>query len=61
MTLVMKTIEEQMAHPFRNLVAGYLTQAMLIQVQRIMVQLEEDMTSVKQLMRANEINLWISS
>lgn len=57
----MKAVEEQMQHPFRNLIGGYLMQALLIQVQRVMVKVDEDMHAVNKLIRANEINLWLSS
>mmetsp|Transcript_10399 Transcript_10399/g.31781 ORF Transcript_10399/g.31781 Transcript_10399/m.31781 type:complete len:491 (-) Transcript_10399:810-2282(-) len=60
-SVVMKAVQDQMSRPVYNLIAGYLLQALLIQVQRLMVKVEEDMTSVNKLIRANEINLWLSS
>lgn len=57
MKAVMDAIIEQAGHPIRNSIAGSLGQAILLQVQKLKVDVEELMMKSKQMLRAQELNL----
>lgn len=57
MKAVMELIRRQAANPIRNTFAGNLTQAFLLQVQKLKCDVEELMLKSKQTLRAQELNL----
>ncbi|KAG9154098.1 hypothetical protein Leryth_000589 [Lithospermum erythrorhizon] len=57
--LVMGRYEKEMMHPIQNLVGGELVRALLIQVQKLKLDIEEAMLELDQILRANEINFAI--
>ena len=56
MSLVMGKYQEQIKEPFKSLRSGTLAQSIAIQIQKAKVNSEEIMTSLDQLLKANEIN-----
>lgn len=57
MSAVMTLIVEQARHPLRNSVAGNLSQAFILQIQKLKCDVEELMLKSKQMLRAQELNL----
>lgn len=57
MKAVMELVIEQAKHPLRNSIAGSLTQAIMLQVQKLKCDVEELMLKSKQMLRAQELNL----
>lgn len=57
MQYVMDSYEEELKHPIRNLVAGDLARSLLIQVQRLKVDVEAAMLELDQILRANELSI----
>ncbi|KAH7439498.1 hypothetical protein KP509_04G064900 [Ceratopteris richardii] len=56
MEVVMNRYEEEITHPLQNLLGGELFRAMLIQVQKLKLDIETAMLELNQILRANEIN-----
>ncbi|CAK8544046.1 unnamed protein product [Lathyrus sativus] len=54
--IVMDRYEKELMHPIQNLVSGELARAMLIQVQKLKLDIETAMLELNQILRANEIN-----
>ncbi|OAE36008.1 hypothetical protein AXG93_93s1470 [Marchantia polymorpha subsp. ruderalis] len=59
MEVMMTRYEEELVHPLRNLLAGQLARALLIQVQKLKLDTERAMLELNQILRANEINFAI--
>ncbi|KAK6138263.1 hypothetical protein DH2020_028010 [Rehmannia glutinosa] len=57
--IVMNRYEKELAHPIQGLVGGELVRALLIQVQKLKLDIEEAMLELDQILRANEINFAI--
>jgi nuclear-control-of-ATPase protein 2 len=57
MARVMDTYERELRSPLRNLFAGSLARAVLIQVQRLKLDTEAAMLELDQILRANELSL----
>ncbi|VAH17470.1 unnamed protein product [Triticum turgidum subsp. durum] len=57
--IVMKRYEKESMHPIQNLFSGELARAMLIQVQKLKLDLQEAMLELDQILKANEINFAI--
>ncbi|CAN6560312.1 unnamed protein product [Malus baccata var. baccata] len=57
--IVMARYEEELTHPIQNLLNGELARAMLIQVQKLKLDIETAMLELNQILRANEINFAI--
>lgn len=57
--VVMSRYEKEVMHPIQNLVSGELARALLIQVQKLKLDIEEAMLELDQILRANEINFAI--
>ncbi|KAG6436054.1 hypothetical protein SASPL_100935 [Salvia splendens] len=57
--LVMVRYEKELMHPIQGLVGGELVRALLIQVQKLKLDIEEAMLELDQILRANEINFAI--
>jgi hypothetical protein len=57
MSRVMTTYERELRSPLRNLLAGSLARAVLIQVQRLKLDTEAAMLELDQILRANELSL----
>ncbi|KAJ7960495.1 protein DGS1, mitochondrial [Quillaja saponaria] len=51
--------EKELTHPIQNLVSGELARALLIQVQKLKLDIETAMLELEQILRANEINFAI--
>ncbi|KAI5673519.1 hypothetical protein M9H77_13883 [Catharanthus roseus] len=51
--------EKELMHPIQNLVGGELARALLIQVQKLKLDIETAMLELDQILRANEINFAI--
>ncbi|KAK6802652.1 hypothetical protein RDI58_000434 [Solanum bulbocastanum] len=51
--------EKELMHPIQNLFSGELSRALLIQVQKLKLDIEEAMLELDQILRANEINFAI--
>lgn len=56
MEIVMNRYEKEITHPLQNLLGGELFRAMLIQVQKLKLDIETAMLELNQILRANEIN-----
>ena len=56
---VLRIYEKELQHPVRNLVAGSILRALLIQVQALKANVEELMTSANEQIYLNEINLQV--
>ncbi|KAI5071139.1 hypothetical protein GOP47_0013390 [Adiantum capillus-veneris] len=59
MEIVMNRYEKEITHPLQNLLGGELFWAMLIQVQKLKLDIETAMLELNQILRANEINFAI--
>ncbi|PIN00768.1 hypothetical protein CDL12_26728 [Handroanthus impetiginosus] len=57
--IVMTRYEKELMHPIQGLVGGELVRALLIQVQKLKLDIEEAMLELDQILRANEINFAI--
>ncbi|KAL7126999.1 hypothetical protein ABFS83_14G224900 [Erythranthe nasuta] len=57
--IVMNRYEKELTHPIQGLVGGELVRALLIQVQKLKLDIEEAMLELDQILRANEINFAI--
>ncbi|KAH8950100.1 hypothetical protein BDL97_10G066500 [Sphagnum fallax] len=53
---LMERYEEEVTHPVKNLLSGELVRAVLIQVQKLKLDIETAMLELNQILRANEIN-----
>ncbi|KAG0556391.1 hypothetical protein KC19_11G050300 [Ceratodon purpureus] len=56
MELMMHRYETELTHPVKNLLGGELARALLIQVQKLKLDIETAMLDLNQILRANEIN-----
>ncbi|KAK8969739.1 hypothetical protein KSP40_PGU021131 [Platanthera guangdongensis] len=56
MEIVMSRYEKEVMHPLQNLISGELARAMLIQIQKLKLDLETAMLELDQILKANEIN-----
>ncbi|XP_074584026.1 protein DGS1, mitochondrial-like [Curcuma longa] len=54
--MVMARYEKEVMHPLQNLLSGELAGAMLIQIQKLKLDLEIAMLELDQILKANEIN-----
>lgn len=54
--IVMDRYEKELMHPIQNLLSGELVRAILIQVQKLKLDIETAMLELNQILRANEIN-----
>ncbi|KAJ3681065.1 hypothetical protein LUZ60_015554 [Juncus effusus] len=59
MEIVMSRYEKEVMHPLQNLLSGELARAMLIQIQKLKLDLETAMLELDQILKANEINFAI--
>ncbi|CAD5172606.1 unnamed protein product [Musa acuminata subsp. malaccensis] len=57
--MVMARYEKEVMHPLQNLLSGELARAMLIQIQKLKLDLETAMLELNQILKANEINFAI--
>ncbi|KAJ8766799.1 hypothetical protein K2173_008353 [Erythroxylum novogranatense] len=57
--IVMTRYEKELTHPIQNLLSGELARALLIQVQKLKLDIETAMLELDQILRANEINFAI--
>ncbi|XP_038707921.1 protein DGS1, mitochondrial isoform X1 [Tripterygium wilfordii] len=57
--IVMARYEKEVMHPIQNLLNGELARALLIQVQKLKLDIETAMLELDQILRANEINFAI--
>ncbi|KAK4772569.1 hypothetical protein SAY86_014344 [Trapa natans] len=57
--IVMARYEKELTHPIQNLLNGELARALLIQVQKLKLDIETAMLELNQILRANEINFAI--
>ncbi|XP_020101790.1 protein DGS1, mitochondrial [Ananas comosus] len=57
--IVMARYEKEVMHPLQNLLSGELARAMLIQIQKLKLDLETAMLELDQILKANEINFAI--
>ncbi|KAJ4911946.1 dgd1 suppressor 1 [Raphanus sativus] len=57
--VVMNRYEKELVHPIHNLVNGELARGLLIQVQKLKLDIETAMLELDQILRANEINFAI--
>ncbi|KAL3518787.1 hypothetical protein ACH5RR_021376 [Cinchona calisaya] len=57
--IVMGRYEKELMHPIQNLVGGELVRSLLIQVQKLKLDVETAMLELDQILRANEINFAI--
>ncbi|XP_073313537.1 protein DGS1, mitochondrial-like [Primulina huaijiensis] len=57
--IVMTRYEKELMHPIQGLVGGELVRALLIQVQKLKLDIDEAMLELDQILRANEINFAI--
>ncbi|KAK3205376.1 hypothetical protein Dsin_019422 [Dipteronia sinensis] len=57
--IVMSRYEKELMHPIQNLLSGELARALLIQVQKLKLDIETAMLELNQILRANEINFAI--
>lgn len=61
MARVMSSYERELRHPLRNLLAGSLARAVLIQVQRLKLDTEAAMLELDQILRSNELSLTLAA
>lgn len=59
MEIVMARYEKELMHPIQSLVGGELVRALLIQIQKLKLDIETAMLELDQILRANEINFAI--
>ncbi|KAJ6852947.1 protein DGS1, mitochondrial-like isoform X1 [Iris pallida] len=59
MEIVVARYEKELMHPLTNLFSGELARAMLIQIQKLKLDLETAMLELDQILKANEINFAI--
>ncbi|GAB2239383.1 hypothetical protein Droror1_Dr00025296 [Drosera rotundifolia] len=57
--VVMARYEKELMHPIQNLLGGELARALLIQVQKLKLDIETAMLELDQILKANEINFAI--
>lgn len=57
--IVMARYEKELMHPIQSLVGGELARALLIQIQKLKLDIETAMLELNQILRANEINFAI--
>ncbi|KAJ9699022.1 hypothetical protein PVL29_007875 [Vitis rotundifolia] len=57
--IVMARYEKELMHPIQNLLKGELAHALLIQIQKLKLDIETAMLELNQILRANEINFAI--
>ncbi|XP_022898946.1 protein DGS1, mitochondrial [Olea europaea var. sylvestris] len=57
--IVMLRYEKELMHPIQGLMGGELARSLLIQVQKLKLDIEEAMLELDQILRANEINFAI--
>lgn len=57
--IVMDRYEQELTHPIQNLLKGELAHALLIQVQKLKLDIETAMLELDQILKANEINFAI--
>ncbi|KAH7618699.1 hypothetical protein Ndes2526B_g05616 [Nannochloris sp. 'desiccata'] len=57
MELMMRSYEQELKRPVRNLVSGDLMRSLLIQVQKLKVDTESAMLEIDQILRANELSI----
>lgn len=57
MAFLMRSYEDQLVNPLRNLVTGDLARSLLIQVQKVKVDTEAAMLEIDQILRANELSI----
>lgn len=57
--IVMSRYEKELMHPVQNLLSGELARALLIQVQKLKLDIETAMLELDQILKANEINFAI--
>ncbi|GFP97594.1 feruloyl coa ortho-hydroxylase 1 [Phtheirospermum japonicum] len=57
--IVMARYEKEISHPIQGLMGGELVRGLLIQVQKLKLDIEEAMLELDQILRANEINFAI--
>ncbi|GAB4855941.1 hypothetical protein Ancab_024581 [Ancistrocladus abbreviatus] len=57
--IVMARYEKELMHPIQNLLGGELARALLIQVQKLKLDIETAMLELDQILKANEINFAI--
>uniref|UniRef100_A0A0A0KEX5 Protein DGS1, mitochondrial n=2 Tax=Cucumis sativus TaxID=3659 RepID=A0A0A0KEX5_CUCSA len=56
LAIVMTRYEKELMHPIQNLLSGELARALLIQVQKLKLDIETAMLELDQILKANEIN-----
>ena len=56
LTVVMKSYEQSMRHPFQSVVAGDMVRLVLIQIHKTKVDMEIAMQALDKLLRSNELN-----
>lgn len=56
LAIVMARYEKELMHPIQNLLSGELARALLIQVQKLKLDIETAMLELDQILKANEIN-----
>ncbi|KAJ4969761.1 hypothetical protein NE237_002860 [Protea cynaroides] len=59
MEIVMVRYEKELMHPIQSLLGGELARALLIQIQKLKLDIETAMLELNQILRANEINFAI--
>ncbi|KAJ7565757.1 hypothetical protein O6H91_02G073500 [Diphasiastrum complanatum] len=59
MEIMMSRYEKELTHPLQSLLGGELARALLIQVQKLKLDIETAMLELNQILRANEINFAI--
>ncbi len=57
MELMMRSYEQELKRPVKNLVSGDLMRSLLIQVQKLKVDTESAMLEIDQILRANELSI----
>ncbi|KAL6009878.1 hypothetical protein ACLOJK_000309 [Asimina triloba] len=57
--IVMVSYEKELTHPLQSLLGGELARALLIQIQKLKLDIETAMLELNQILRANEINFAI--
>ncbi|XP_043724094.1 protein DGS1, mitochondrial-like [Telopea speciosissima] len=59
MEIVMGSYEKELMHPIQSLLGGELARALLIQIQKLKLDIETAMLELNQILKANEINFAI--
>lgn len=57
MAYLMRSYEEQLVNPLKNLFTGDLARSLLIQIQKVKVDSEAAMLEIDQILRANELSI----